>query len=230
MLLKAIEFAEAVGLSRQMISKHVKNGTIVKTGTKIDTEEELNKIFINSDSSRRSKFYRYSKKIEGGKTHAEKPKKKVTPGEQKIVPAAGDVYNDDYEEPEEKKDEIIPGNGNKALSDADIERGTKMAKFIKEQNKAAQETMETQKRRNELAVRVNMKFVIERFLNHFVTEMPRVSNTSLTDVCKKVLSEGSVTNEHFKIFEDACMEMIDGAKKKLLSDIKNRNLGNGLDS
>jgi molecular chaperone GrpE (heat shock protein) len=221
MLLNQTQFGVAVGISKQMVSKLIRNGTIEKTGTKIDTETELNKLFINSEPKKKSAYYRYKKKNEEPsqgdnkpKSSSKKPKKKQTPSKKSSKkPESPDSST-------EKGDGEVEAPSSNKLSPADISYNTRLAKMKKEQEQYIKAALDNLKTRNSLADRKVLKFIIERFLNHFTTGISRVSSTALTDISKDILAEGKCENFHYKKFEDACFELVDTAKSKMIDDIK----------
>lgn len=213
MLLTQSKFGQILGISRQSVDKAVKAipPRLEKTGTKIDTDSALNKLFIDSKPEYRQNFNAYINSVATveNETVTKKPRKSdPEESEKTTIPLV------------ETPENYVPGTGGAPLSLADISHATAQAKMVKAKNDAAKTTLEIEKLRNNMADREILSFVIERFLNHFTTGTKRVSNTALRDISKEILARGEIVNADYMIFEDANLELVDTAKQKLLSDLK----------
>jgi hypothetical protein len=218
MILTGSKFADAVGVSRQRISKCVGLLQLEKNENgKIDTDSELNQTYIYGDPAKIEAFEAFVKLNSSG---VSKPSKKgsKTPKVKKTTPKSN---NKQQEKPVVGGDTGDLSKQVNNYSSADITKMKQEAEMLSSREKYLKLQLANQKERNELATRETLTFLIERFVNHFVTGIPRVSSTSLQDVSKLILESGKVENSHFSMFEDACMELVDGAKDKVLRDLKN---------
>lgn len=222
MLLNQSKFAQAVNLSRNAISKAVKEGKIVlNDDKKVDTDDKVNKIYIYQDSKKKSAFFRYKKKMESveDKPASKKPKKKVVP--QKTAPIE-EVAPEPVASVPLQQDSLNSDGPPRTIGD--IAEQKQIVSLKTEQEKYIKLAIANQLSINKTANRDGLQFVTERFINHFVTSIKRVASTSLTDVSKAILAEGKLENKHFAQFEDACLEMVNDSKQKLLKDMADMNL------
>lgn len=222
MLLNQSKFAQAVNLSRNAISKAVREGKVVLNENKmIDTDDKVNKIYIYGDSKKKSAFFRYKKKFETS-DEEEKPEKSVKKRSSQPKPK---------KEPEVVKKEIpkmVAPEESETMGPpttiGDIAEQKQIVSLKIEQEKYIKFAIANQLAVNKTASRDGLQFVTERFINHFVTAIKRVASTSLTDISKAILAEGKIENHHFSHFEDACLEMVHDSKTKLLKDMSDMNI------
>lgn len=208
MLLSQSKFAGACGVSRQAISKAVKENKLTLDGKKIDTENQKNVLWVTGNLKRKKAFNQFV----GTGTLEKKDAKKTPP--QKVQPVKSQNKDISLTAPEEDG----------GLSENDISYRKAVADMSHSQEKVVKLKIENQEKINSLASREKMTIAIERFVNYVYTGIKRVSSTSLTDISKDILNVGTVENQHFKQFEDAGTELVDNARKQLINDIINLKL------
>lgn len=218
MLLSQSDFSRAVGVSRQSIFKAIESGFVEKTGKNIDTNSKLNAIWIQKDANRRKAFAVWEKNSlkEPKKTEKKDTIQKV---KTEIVPENCVETTENSEQTGHKTEDSSDINSPSAVA----HRTNVMKMKVQEENYITKH-LENKLLVNEQIKREKMEFCTQRFLNHFVSGIPLVSSTALTDISKIILAEGKITNEHYSLFEAACMELVHGAKEKLRKDVENLNL------
>lgn len=202
MELNGSKFADAVGVSRQAISKAVKNGLIQKTGKLFDTDNPVNANWINLDPKRVISFRKYCGTSETVVSKPVKRSPKQASVEENEFDDGGDLA-ENIDRLIEEYDPVAVGQ-QKSMADTRYAQG-----------KVVKIEFENQVQRNKLANREILTDVIELLFNEFITGIPRTSSTSLTDVGKLILAEGEIKNGHYKVNEDSWMEMFGEIKIKV---------------
>lgn len=216
MILNQSKFSQAVNLSRAGVTKAVKNGSLVlDENGKINTEDKVNKVYIYSDAKKKSAFFRYKKKNESSEPT---PKKvaKTTSTPKKVVENSGN----EVDSQKRSIPKVTIHDSESSISIDNVAEQKMIVSLKIEQEKYIKHSLDNLEKVNKLANRDTLQFITERFINHFITSVKRVSSTSLADVSKDILANGKAENKHYAHFEDACLEMVHDAKMMLIKDMR----------
>lgn len=213
MLLSVAKFAESIGVSRVAVNNAILAGKLEKMNRKIDTENNLTVIYLAADPVKNELHKKFIKNLSPAK-----PEQKITvsESEKKSVET----------EPVEKApaEESFPGVEGGTLTPAGIAERKLFADMTKSEEAAVKLKMANSKARGEMALRDDLRFILERFLNSFKTGVSRISNTALPDVVNMALNEGKLINEHYAFFENAHDELYFECIKKTQEDLKLRGI------
>ncbi len=206
MILSVQEFSVAVGTSRAAVYKARDIGVIEIVEKKIDTRSTLNSMWIKKDDHRRSSFDDYKMRNGISEDDPVEDTQETKESESEDVQQAHQAKNEQFQ-----------------ISDDDthvaVVQKTAVAKMLTSQETYIGKKLDNLERRNELAPRQTMEFIVSRMANMITSGIKVVAQTGLTDIGKE---KGiTYTNEEFQILENACLEMVNRSLESIQKEIEN---------
>lgn len=224
MNLNQTEFARILGVTRQAVSKAVKDGFLIVVDGKVDTDHGVNVVWCTNSPTKASAWEKWSKRqaklSKSNDVSAVKlpvvAKKAGVKEKISAKKAVKDTENGD------KSVAIAPAVPEEHLTPAQVSESKQKIELKIAKEKLVKALIENASLRNKLVDRDVIEAVEERMWNFIITGLKNVGNVLVMDLEKKILANGCAQNDDYFFVENSLMEVVENAKKQKISDLKNR--------
>jgi len=217
------EFARILGVTRQAVSKAVKDGFLIVVDGKVDTDHGVNVVWCTNSPTKASAWEKWNKR------QSKLSKSEVLPVKLPVVTKKAVVKEkktgktvDTTESKETKKDVFVPVVHEDHLTPAQVSEYKQKVDLKHSKEKLIKALIENAMLRNKLVDRDVIEAVEERMWNIIITGLKNAGNVIVMDLEKKILANGGAQNEDYFFVENSLMEVVENAKNQKVSDLKKR--------
>jgi hypothetical protein len=212
-ILNQTEFARALGVTRQAVSKAIKEGAIFVHDGKIDTKNGGNVVWATNSPQKAKAWEKWLKKKDGSvapSSSKSKVKEETTAlkVEKSVEAASVPVFDEAV-----SADNLTPAQVSETKQKIEL-------KIAKE--KLVKALIENSSARSKLIDRDVVQSVEERMWNGLITGLKNMGNVIVMDLEKKILANSGARNEDFFFVENCLMEVVETVKKQKILDVKKK--------